>query len=327
MRVCQNDILVIDVLNRIPGQSLSIHWRGQHQTETPFMDGVPMVTQCPISSYTTFQYRFRASTPGTHIYHSHSGSETADGIFGALIVRQSDRVDVQRKLYDIDSGDHVILISEWAKVLSTDPLGETDVPNSILINGRSRGQEFHVKQGKRYRFRVAYTGGVSSCPISMKIERHFMKVIALDGNPSYSYEASSIVFGKGERLDFVLSTKQDVGDYGLVVKSTCNESLWSSALIKYSSKYDGDISTRKNSGNYNGEEEPGRTFSTNVCQSVLGSVCITDVHALKKMSKALAVHDVDKTIYLPFDYKLSPNQKHSTYFSFFFRFIHVLSNK
>lgn len=42
LEVCKNDFVVIDVENRIPGRSISIHWTGQTQRHTPFMDGVPM---------------------------------------------------------------------------------------------------------------------------------------------------------------------------------------------------------------------------------------------------------------------------------------------
>lgn len=73
LQVCENDILVIDVINRLPGKAVAIHWRGQTQMEMPYMDGAPLITQCPISSYTTFQYKFRASMPGTHLWHAHAG--------------------------------------------------------------------------------------------------------------------------------------------------------------------------------------------------------------------------------------------------------------
>jgi len=72
-QVCENDILVVDVINRLPGKAAAMHWRGQTQVEMPYMDGAPLITQCPISSYTTFQYKFRASTPGTHLWHAHAG--------------------------------------------------------------------------------------------------------------------------------------------------------------------------------------------------------------------------------------------------------------
>lgn len=51
-----------------------MHWRGQTQGEMPYMDGAPLITQCPILSYSTFQYKFRASVPGTHLWHAHAGN-------------------------------------------------------------------------------------------------------------------------------------------------------------------------------------------------------------------------------------------------------------
>lgn len=61
--------MVVNVENRIPNQNVAIHWRGQSQVASPLMDGVPMITQCPIPSFTTFQYKFRASNVGTHTWH------------------------------------------------------------------------------------------------------------------------------------------------------------------------------------------------------------------------------------------------------------------
>lgn len=72
-QVCQNDIVVVDIVNRIPGQSFGVHWRGQHQSDTPYMDGVPMITQCPIPCFTTFQYKFRAKEAGTHVWQINTG--------------------------------------------------------------------------------------------------------------------------------------------------------------------------------------------------------------------------------------------------------------
>ncbi|KAH0821747.1 hypothetical protein GEV33_001044 [Tenebrio molitor] len=42
IQICQNDILVVDVVNKIPGHSLTMHWRGQPNQEAPYMDGVPL---------------------------------------------------------------------------------------------------------------------------------------------------------------------------------------------------------------------------------------------------------------------------------------------
>jgi len=72
-QVCLRDRIIVDVVNNLPGQSTTIHWHGMEQKGTPHMDGVPMVTQCPITEFTTFRYDFTASRVGTLYWHSHSG--------------------------------------------------------------------------------------------------------------------------------------------------------------------------------------------------------------------------------------------------------------
>lgn len=76
---CQNDTIIVDVRNFLPdGLETSIHWHGFAQNEEPYMDGVPMITQCPILSKSMFQYKFRAIQPGSYYYHAHSGKYKYD---------------------------------------------------------------------------------------------------------------------------------------------------------------------------------------------------------------------------------------------------------
>lgn len=72
-QVCKGDWLVVDVINQVPGKSASIHWHGLLQRKTPWMDGVSMVTQCPITTGQTFRYYFEADNSGTYFWHSHTG--------------------------------------------------------------------------------------------------------------------------------------------------------------------------------------------------------------------------------------------------------------
>lgn len=53
------------VVNNALTEGTSIHWHGFLQTGTPYMDGTPGVTQCPIAPGTSFTYRFRAELYGT----------------------------------------------------------------------------------------------------------------------------------------------------------------------------------------------------------------------------------------------------------------------
>lgn len=296
IQVCQNDILVVDVTNKIPGQEFAIHWRGQQQVGTQVMDGVPMITQCPISSYSTFQYKFRASTPGTHIWHAHSGTLAADGIFGALIVRQPNIIEPQKRLYDVDESINVVLITEmeqksqFYRTIDTAPTSLT----ALLLNGKSNieKQTILVKKGLRYRFRVAYAAGIKGCPIEIFVDNHNFKVIALDGYPVNTYEASKIIIGKGERIDFVLKANKQSGKYVLNINSACSLSV--SAIIDYGMDDNNSSELLK--------EESYREFRTDICHTELGKICLGDVQSLFVMPSVLRSEKVNTMLYFSFNH-------------------------
>ena len=54
----------VRVYNAMFSESTSIHWHGMYQRGTPFMDGVAMVSQCPILPQQSFEYDFIADPPG-----------------------------------------------------------------------------------------------------------------------------------------------------------------------------------------------------------------------------------------------------------------------
>uniref|UniRef100_A0A182Q0P9 Uncharacterized protein n=1 Tax=Anopheles farauti TaxID=69004 RepID=A0A182Q0P9_9DIPT len=142
IEVCENDIIVVDVENHLMGESTTIHWHGLHQRRTPYMDGVPHVSQCPISPGTTFRYTFRADNPGTHFWHSHTGMQRGDGAFGALIIRKDN--DIHNLLYDEDLSEHVMTVQDWGHEQGVSlfaahhhSTGDNKPPN-LLINGRGK---------------------------------------------------------------------------------------------------------------------------------------------------------------------------------------------
>ena len=55
-------------------ESTTLHWHGLHQRENPFMDGTPFLQQWPTMPGRSFEYKFIASNPGTHFWHSHLGN-------------------------------------------------------------------------------------------------------------------------------------------------------------------------------------------------------------------------------------------------------------
>lgn len=56
IQVCLGDYIVIDVTNKVSEDAVTIHWHGVFQRKSPYYDGVPSVTQCPILVGTTFRY-------------------------------------------------------------------------------------------------------------------------------------------------------------------------------------------------------------------------------------------------------------------------------
>lgn len=112
IRVCQNDLLVVDVTNGMGGTSTTLHWHGLHQRGTPFYDGVPFINQCPIDFATTFRYTMWASEAGTQWYHSHTGHHKSNGLYGSLIIGRPDALEPNRDYYDEDLAEHVILVSD-----------------------------------------------------------------------------------------------------------------------------------------------------------------------------------------------------------------------
>lgn len=87
-QVCQGDEIIVDVENSLQSEETTLHWHGHHQRGTPYMDGVPFVTQCPIPSGNSFRYHFRAAHAGTHFWHSHTGKYTPFNKY--IIIRKID---------------------------------------------------------------------------------------------------------------------------------------------------------------------------------------------------------------------------------------------
>ncbi|CAG9760690.1 unnamed protein product [Ceutorhynchus assimilis] len=312
IQVCQNDILIVDVINRIPGKSVTLHWRGQPNNEAPFMDGVPMVSQCPISSFTTFQYKLRASKAGTHFYHAFLDADRSNGLFGALIVRQSERTEPHRNLYDVDSKNHFVLISEWSGDFSHPTPIDRDLSKTLLINGKAPSEQgssltmFNVQSGRRHRFRVAYTSGLSGCPVILTVDNHLLKIIELDGNPTNPHEVSSIRISKGERVDFILKANQEKGAYYLNVRSSCEHTnLHGLAVISYEGPQKGKVKREHKNENDRDKKDNrlARRFDTSLCQAEIGKVCLGDVKSFDKMPDELRKEEVDRKIVLEIDYK------------------------
>eukprot|EP00439_Symbiodinium_sp_Y106_P088563 s1_g1099.t1 len=109
LRFTDGEEVVIHVTNTLDVMS-SIHWHGL--LLPPEMDGVPGMSFDGIPPGETFTYRFTIRQTGTYWYHSHSGYQEQQGVYGPLIIepRVKDPAAFDR--------EHTIVLSDW---LDTDP--------------------------------------------------------------------------------------------------------------------------------------------------------------------------------------------------------------
>ena len=75
----EGDWLVITVTNALE-EATTVHWHGQLHYLTPYADGVPGVTQCPIQPGASLTYAFRATHAGSFWYHGHLLEQCVGGL-------------------------------------------------------------------------------------------------------------------------------------------------------------------------------------------------------------------------------------------------------
>ncbi|KAK7480575.1 hypothetical protein BaRGS_00028151, partial [Batillaria attramentaria] len=260
IQVCEGDEIVVNVRNAMGNsEGTTIHWHGLPQRGYQHMDGTNLVTQCPITSYSTFQYRFRANDPGTYWWHSHAGLQRADGLFGSLVIRQTASRDPHSALYDYDLPEHVITVNDWLVEMTTNRFAAhhhddgDNKPASMLINGMGAFEEFThpdtgakvhtpfaeftVKPSMRYRFRVI-SAAILNCPLQFSIDNHTLMVIASDGSSFDPIVVDSFNIFAGERFDFVLIADKttELKNYWIRVRGLADCSVKKShqeAVLRY----------------------------------------------------------------------------------------------
>lgn len=81
----EGDTIKVTLINNC-AKPVTVHFHGMRQKGTPFMDGVPGLSQCAVGVGKTFVYTFKADPAGTSWYHSHQGVEYMEGLFGPLLI-------------------------------------------------------------------------------------------------------------------------------------------------------------------------------------------------------------------------------------------------
>ena len=181
IRVTEGDQLRIHVTNEM-NESTSVHWHGLILPNN--MDGVPFITQPPITPGTTFTYEFVARPAGSHMYHSHhnAAEQVTRGQLGAFIVEPQDR----SREPEVDA--------EFTMILNDSTLGFT-------INGKGFPYTQPVVAQRGQRIRIRYMNeGLMIHP--MHLHGMPQTVFAKDGYPlPVPYMCDTLNVAPGERYD------------------------------------------------------------------------------------------------------------------------------
>ncbi|PWN53480.1 hypothetical protein IE53DRAFT_377284 [Violaceomyces palustris] len=224
----EGDRVLVKVTNKLDVPT-SLHFHGLYQSGTPCEDGVPGFSQCPIPPGASFTYEFKvADQYGTFWYHSHTGAQYTDGLYGPFVIHSVNDPWVRGRDFDLEqvlilndnfhdyANDIVqaLVSSEGYEGLFTAPS-----PQSGLINGQgvyecnkaasgSRCTQkeipsLEVLAGKTYRLRIINTGSHSQFMFS--IDQHELQVIAADGTPVQPHRTHRIPIHNGQRYDALVT--------------------------------------------------------------------------------------------------------------------------
>jgi FtsP/CotA-like multicopper oxidase with cupredoxin domain len=182
LRARQGSWLERRVVNRLD-MPTSVHWHGVRLENG--MDGVSGLTQAPIAPGDSFAYRFPLQDAGTFWYHAHHRSymQVAQGLYGALIVDEPERPDID--------ADEALLIDDWRLDPETvqiradfdnrhDHSHAGRLGNLVTVNGAFT-HEGATPQNSRLRLRLI--NAANARVFRLGVQGMSAWVMALDGMP------------------------------------------------------------------------------------------------------------------------------------------------
>ncbi|WP_082462673.1 copper resistance system multicopper oxidase [Sphingobium sp. Leaf26] len=267
LRLREGETVRIAVTNRLKEQT-SIHWHG---LLVPFqMDGVPGVSFPGIDPGETFVYEFPLIHSGTFWYHSHSGMQEAEGLFGPIVIDPAglDPIACDR--------EHVLVLSDWSPIHpheqmrrlkmmggyfnrqrqtlagllegkdqslsdrlawgkmrmdATDISDVTGSTYSFLINGHGNSENWTGLFGAGERVRLRVINASSMTNFNFRIPGLPLTVVAADGNPVQPVETDEVQIAIAETYDFIVQPGT-AESYGVIAEAIDRSGLVRATLAQ-----------------------------------------------------------------------------------------------
>ena len=260
IRLKEGQHVRLSVTNAL-SEDTSIHWHG---LLVPFQfDGVPGVSFPGIKPGETFVYEFKVRQSGTYWYHSHSGMQEQEGVYGPIVIEPAapdpmayDREHVvvlsdysfmhphvmMRKLkaqagYFNDQKQTVAgLLAgkdqslkdrvEWSK-MRMDPTDILDVTGSaytFLINGHGPGDNWTGLFKPGERVRLRVVNAGGMTIFNVRIPGLAMSVVSADGQNVQPVSVEEFQIAPAETYDVIVQPSDDKA-YTLVAEAADRSGL------------------------------------------------------------------------------------------------------
>jgi FtsP/CotA-like multicopper oxidase with cupredoxin domain len=199
IRATEGDKLRVKFTNNLK-ETTGVHFHGIDFADF-FQDGVPFVTQKPITPGETYTYEFTASPAGTMMYHSHHNAtdQVGRGLLAGFIIDPKDDPD-PKKAYEKKYGIGYDREYSW---ISNDTLG------GFTINGHGFPATVPVLAAVGEKVLIRFMNeGIMMHP--WHSHGNTMRVVARDGRPlgSASFDCDTLGVNPGERYDAVITAER-----------------------------------------------------------------------------------------------------------------------
>ncbi|HET6969859.1 MAG TPA: copper resistance system multicopper oxidase [Phenylobacterium sp.] len=245
LRLKEGQDVRIAVTNRLD-EPTSIHWHGV--LVPPAMDGVPGVSFPGIPPGETFVYEFPVIQSGTCWYHSHSGFQELEGLYGPIIIEPKtpdptafdreytvmlseytfvhphvvfDKLKKQSGVFNFQRQTVAGLLAgrdqslgervEWAKMLM-DPTDISDVTGAVatfIINGHSASDSWTALFKPGERVRLRFINAAGQMVFNVRIPGLKLLVVAADGQNVRPVEVDEVQIGNAETYDIIVQPTDD----------------------------------------------------------------------------------------------------------------------
>ena len=224
IRVVQGSRVKRRLINNLP-EATSTHWHGVRIDNA--MDGVAGLTQNAVAQGASFDYDFTVPDAGTYWYHSHNRSfeQVARGLHGALIVEESEPLDIER--------EEVLILDDWLLDPETAQIADTfgamhnlshagRLGNYITTNGRYNLAK-RVKRNDRLRLRLINASNARVFQLALDGLEAW--IVALDGMPltQPTKVEGPFILAPAQRMDLIADVTAETGNAGHIIQIDRNE--------------------------------------------------------------------------------------------------------